>query len=107
MSDFWENFTAGAEAAIGSMGEPVSIAGRAAIQGVVQPAQVQPGIAAGGQSSGITHSIQVSLNDGNAVADGDVVETRMLKGRVISKEHFGGGWMIHAGPVNRWVEEDF
>jgi len=25
-------------------------------------------------------------------------------GEEVSKEHFGGGWMIHAGPESRWEE---
>ena len=107
MSDFWDSFTSGADSTIGTMGEDVSIAGRAPIQGVVQPVEVSPGIVAGGQSKDVTHTIQVSMNDGDAVADGDKVESRMLQGRVIRKEHFGGGWILYAGPVNRWKEEDF
>jgi hypothetical protein len=104
MSDFWDAFTEGADAAITSMGEEVRIHG-ALMRAVVQAAETKPEAVPGGQSAGVTHLLQVSLADGDGVADGDAVICRGLAGRVKSKEHFGGGWMIQAGPVNRWDGE--
>ena len=101
MSDFWDSFTGGADAAILTMGEEVTIGG-VAMRAVVQPAESKPGIVPGGLSAGVTHVLHVSLADGGAVADGALVVSRALTGRVVSKEHFGGGWLIHAGPENRW-----
>lgn len=106
MSAFWDSFTAGAEAAIGEMGEDVFIGG-VAMQGIVQPVGVNETLVAGGRSSGVTHQIQISLADGLAVKDGEAVECRMLIGRVLHKEHFGGGWLVDTGPENRWSEDDF
>ncbi len=104
MSDFWETFSDGADAAIETMGEDVTIGGRP-MRAVVQPAEVQPEIVPGGVSSGVTHVMQVSPADGAWVVDGVKVVSRLLTGAVIRKEHFGGGWMIHAGPANRWDGE--
>jgi hypothetical protein len=104
MSDFWETFTGGADAAIETMGEAVTIGGQA-MRAVVQPAGTRPEITPGGISSGVTHLLQVSLADGAWVVDGVKVVSRLLTGAVIRKEHFGGGWMIHAGPANRWNGE--
>jgi hypothetical protein len=107
MSDFWDSFTAGADAIIEIMGEDVVIGGRDPIQGVVQPVETRPGIVAGGISAGVTHLIQVSLADGELVADGDEVVSRSFTGAVVSKTHFGGGWMIQGGPENRGAGEDW
>ncbi len=107
MSDFWKSFTVGADETIETMGEAVSIAGGEPIKGVVQSLEVNPGIVAGGRSKGVTHLIHVSLSVGDAVADGATVATRLLQGKVVFKEHFGGGWLLHAGPANRWKDEDF
>ena len=103
MSDFWETFTAGADAGIETMGEEVRIGG-AVMRAVVQPAETRPGIVPGGLSAGVTHLLQVSLADGGGVADGENMVSRALTGRVVGKEHFGGGWIVLAGPKNRWSE---
>jgi len=100
-SDFWESFTGGADAGIETMGEEVTIGG-VAMQAVVQPAESKPGIVPGGLSAGVTHTLQVALGVGSWVVDGAQVVSRALIGRVVSKEHFGGGWLIHAGPESRW-----
>lgn len=106
MSDFWEAFEDGADNTLETMGEEIVIGGEE-MTGVVQPVEMRPGIVAGGISPGVTHLIQVSLADGDAVGDGDEVVSRQLTGAVISKTHFGGGWMIQAGPENRAAGEDW
>lgn len=107
MSAFWESFTDGAEATIETMGEDVRLGGRSAVQGVVQAAETHPRIVTGGKSPGVSHVIQVSLAVGDEVEDGDDVVTRQLTGKVVFKEHFGGGWLIHAGPENRAEEGEW
>jgi len=107
MSDaFWESFEAGCENGREVMGQTVMING-VEMQGTPRPAVVRDGIVAGGTSAGVTHEIEVGYEQGKDVPDGAVVECRMLKGKVIYKENFGGGWVIFAGPENRWEEEDF
>ena len=79
MSDFWDAFTVGADAVIEMMGEVVTIAGQE-MMAVVQPAETRPEAVPGGQSAGVTHVLHVSLTDGNALADGDKVVSRALRG---------------------------
>jgi hypothetical protein len=75
------------------------------MRAVVQPVETKPGIVPGGVSDGVTHTLHVTLADGGGVADGALVVSRAMTGRVTGKEHFGGGWMIHAGPDSRWDGE--
>lgn len=106
MSDFWESFTAGAEDSIETMGEEVTIAGQS-VAAVVQPVELHTGIVLGGISPGVSHVMQVSLDQGNAVGDGDEVVSRQVTGKVYTKIHFGGGWLIQVGPENRAAGEDW
>ena len=106
MGDFWDSFEDGADNTIETMGELLTIAGFE-ISAVVQPVELRPVIVPGGISPGVTHLIQVSLTVGATVADGDEVVSRQLTGKVVSKSHFGGGWLIQAGPENRAASEDW
>ena len=73
----------------------------------MRPVQVRESVGTGGVIAGVTHEMEVEEAKGADVRDGAVVESRLLKGKVISKENFGGGWIIYAGPENRWGNEDF
>lgn len=87
-------------ASIGAMGEEVHFGGQCG-QGIVNDMRSEPRLVHGGESKGLSFTVEVSLEWGNAIADGDLAEIRGEKGRVVSKEHFGAGWMIGIGPVNR------
>ena len=73
--------------------------------GIVEPVEVREGGAVGGTRKDVTMIIQVTLEAGDAIEDGMPVLARGLTGKVLFKEHFGGGWKIHVGKENRWEEE--
>ena len=100
-SEFWDTFSAGADATLETLGERVTIGGRE-MMAVVQSAAAQPELVPGGVSPGATLLLHVCSDDGNGIADGDKARARGMDVRVIRKDAFGGGWMIHAGPANRW-----
>jgi hypothetical protein len=104
-SDFWDTLEQGADAGIEVMGEDVEIGGTD-YAGIVEPVEVTEGAAAGGKRKDVTMVIQVTLEAGDAIEDGMAVLARALTGKVLFKEHFGGGWKIHVGKENRW-EEDY
>lgn len=106
MSRFWNGMRRGREAAIETMGEPVAIAGTTDKLGIVEDMRQEPKLVSGGSSSGLMFRVEVSLEFGDAIADGDTAEVRGVQGRVTGKEHLGGSWAINVGPVNR-VAEDF
>lgn len=95
----------GADAGIEAMGEEVRVAGRA-VRAVVSPVERDRRNSVGGSKVIIIYTMQVSLADGDEIADGDGVEGRMMKGKVDKKEHHGGGWIITVGSENRY-DDDF
>jgi hypothetical protein len=106
MSRFWKSMRRGREATIGTMGEPV-VFGSLAGSGVVQDFRTDPKLVDGGTSDGLMFRVEVSLEYGEAIGDGDTAEVRGAQGRVTSKEHAGGSWLIDVGPVNRAAAEAF
>jgi hypothetical protein len=100
---FWETLADADAVAVDVLGEEVEIGG-VAMLAVVQAAGEAARIVPGGVSAGVTMVLHVSKADGEAVADGALVEARGLSGRVVSKTHHGSGWEIQVGPENRWEE---
>jgi hypothetical protein len=99
--------TRGRESAIATMGEPVAIAGITDQLGIVQDLRMEPRLVAGGSSLGLMFRVEVSLEYGEAIGDGDTAEVRGEQGRVEGKEHLGGSWAINVGPVNRGAADYF
>lgn len=98
---FWEGMQRARAAAIATMGEPVAFGGQPEGRGIVQDLRTDPKLVGGGSSAGLVFRVEVSLEFGEAVADGDTAEVRGFQGRVAAKEHVGGSWLIDVGPVNR------
>lgn len=102
MNRFWSAFKRGRVAAVGTMGEPVAFEGREG-SGIVTDMREAGRLVPGGESKGLKFEVEVSLEYGAAVSDGERAEVRGEIGRVDAKRPTGGGWIIEVGPVNRWT----
>ncbi len=101
MSRFWDAFKRGRAAAVGTMGEDVVFEGVAG-PGIVTDMRAEGKLVPGGSTDGLRFEVEVSLEWGEAIHDGDRAEVRGEGGRVNAKRHTGGGWIVEVGPANRW-----
>jgi hypothetical protein len=105
MSEFWEAFEGGADAAIDTMGRKVKIGG-VEVDAVPTGVELDQLIASGGKRNDVNFTLQVSVAVGAAVEDGALVEYQTLRGRVDKMEFFGGGYWVIVGPENRWSGDE-
>lgn len=104
MSAFWDGLKSANNAAIETMGEPVTIGG-AAVAAIVDAVSFNESAAAGGRKTILAARLLVAPEV--TLVDGMHVVFREAEGRVMSWELLapGGHRVVQVGPVNRWSGE--